>query len=215
MTEQTKAQYRSNQKPRLTDKVAFRMMSFIHDDLYRKIRDPYAVLYAAGLEEGQTVLEVGCGPGFFTVPAARIVGDGGRVYALDINPLAVDKMRRKVSEAGAHNVETVLADAACTGLAREDFDLAFVFGLGRPIGGIDRIWAELHRLLKPGGTLAIEGRLEPPDGLFCATRQYGRVNVYAKIEGQVERESFSSQRAEQTPAHRQCRRRAARRRRWH
>ena len=60
---------------RRTSRMNFKMMSFIHETLYGLFRDPYKALNAAGLEAGQRVLEVGCGPGFFTIPAARIVGE--------------------------------------------------------------------------------------------------------------------------------------------
>ncbi|MHA1360918.1 MAG: SAM-dependent methyltransferase [Candidatus Helarchaeota archaeon] len=71
--------------------------------LYGLFRDPYKVLDAAGLEPGQRALEVGCGPGFFTIPAAHIVGEKGSVLALDINPAAVEHVRRKIKEAGVTN----------------------------------------------------------------------------------------------------------------
>ena len=84
----------------LVDRINFRLLSLIHDDLYGLIRDPEADLKAAGVQAGQRVLEVGCGPGFFTAPAARIVGKQGSLVALDINPLAIEKVERKI-ESGA------------------------------------------------------------------------------------------------------------------
>jgi ubiquinone/menaquinone biosynthesis C-methylase UbiE len=163
------------------DRAAFRMMSLIHEDLYTLIRDPYEILKAAGLETGQHVLEVGCGPGFFTVPAATIVGEGGILYALDINPLAMEKVQRKVSEARLTNVKTVLADAARSGLPNESFDLVFLFGLARLVGGPDAIWVEMHRLLKPGGSLAVEGRLQPDTALFRPVGSEGSISRFSKI----------------------------------
>jgi predicted methyltransferase len=58
-----------------TNEMNFKMMAFVHETLYGLFRDPTKALRDAGLEAGQTVLEVGCGPGFFTVPVARIVGE--------------------------------------------------------------------------------------------------------------------------------------------
>lgn len=164
----------------IADRVHFRMMSLVHEDLYGLFRDPYKALRPAGLKPGQEVLEVGCGPGFFTIPAARLVGDEGRVHALDINPLALERVRQKVEKEGMENVYTVLADAAQTGLTDESFDLIFVFGLGHARGGTERIMAELHRLLRPGGRLSIEGGQVPPRELFVPVRHEGRVTQYEK-----------------------------------
>ena len=166
---------------RRPNRMSFRMMSFIHETLYGLFRDPYKALNAAGLASGQKVLEVGCGPGFFTVPAARIVGDEGSVLALDVNPLAVEHVQRKIETEGVTNAEVTLANAAQTGLPHQSFDLAFVFGFARPIGGMEAIWTELHRLLKAGGTLSVEGRLRPPDRLFQPVKRQGRISQFRKV----------------------------------
>jgi len=164
-----------------TNKMNFKMMSFIHETLYGLFRDPYKALRDAGLEAGQAVLELGCGPGFFTVPAARIVGDGGTVLALDINPVAVEHVRRKIQKAGVSNAKVVLANAAQTDLPDRSLDLIFVFGFARAVGGMAAIWPELHRLLKPGGTLSVEGRSQPPNRLFKAGQRDGRIARFRKL----------------------------------
>ena len=164
-----------------TNEMNFRMMAFVHETLYGLFRDPTKALRDAGLEAGQTVLEVGCGPGFFTVPAARIVGDGGAVVALDVNPVAVEHIRRKIQQAGVANAKVILANAAQTDLPGRSFDLVFVFGFARAAGGMTAIWPELHRLLKPGGTLSVEGRLQPPSRLFEAGQRQGRIAQLRKV----------------------------------
>jgi ubiquinone/menaquinone biosynthesis C-methylase UbiE len=161
--------------------ISFKMMSLIHETLYGLFRDPYKALNAAGLEDGQQVLEVGCGPGFFTVPAARIVGETGSVLAVDVNPLAAEHVQRKIEMEGTTNARAMSANAARTDLPDQGFDLAFVFGFARPIGGMKAIWLELYRLLKPTGILSIEGRLRPPSELFQLVKRQGRISRFRKI----------------------------------
>ena len=165
----------------LSDKVHFKMMSLVHETLYGLFRGPYEALDAAGLEPGQKVLEVGCGPGFFTIPASRLVGEKGGVCALDISPLAVERVRQKIEKEGATNVETILADAAQTGLPAQSFDLIFVFGIAHPVGNMEDILIELHRLLKPAGVLSVEGRLRPSNELFHPVKRQGRVFQFRKV----------------------------------
>jgi predicted methyltransferase len=55
-----------------------------------RLMDPRQILHGAGIRAGQTVLEVGCGRGFFTLPATGMVGPAGCIYALDVTGAAVD-----------------------------------------------------------------------------------------------------------------------------
>jgi predicted MPP superfamily phosphohydrolase len=80
--------------------------------------------------------------------------------------------------------ELVILDLVPSSLAdlpEQSFDLAFVFGLARPIGGMEAIWTELHQCLKPQGILAVEGRLRPPDRLFQFVKRQGRIAQFEKI----------------------------------
>jgi ubiquinone/menaquinone biosynthesis C-methylase UbiE len=165
----------------LANKIKFKMMCLVHETLYGVFRDPYRALQAAGVKAGQQVLEVGCGPGFFTIPAAKVVGEGGNILALDVNPLAVEHVQQKIETAGVINTKTMLANASQTDLPDQSFDLVFVFGFPRPIGGIETIWPELHRLLKPGGVLSVEGRLVPPSKLFEAVERQKRISQFSKV----------------------------------
>jgi len=166
---------------RQPNRMNFRMMSFIHETLYGMFRDPYKVLNAAGLEPGQEVLEVGCGPGFFTIPAARIVGETGSVLALDVNHLALEHVRQKIKTERVTNAKTMLANAAQTDLHDQSFDLTFLFGLARPMGDRGKMWSELHRLLKSEGTLSVEGRLRPPIELFQPVIRQGSISRFRRV----------------------------------
>jgi ubiquinone/menaquinone biosynthesis C-methylase UbiE len=159
------------------DRISFSIIRLFHEKLYGLTKDPGPPLKTAGLTPGQTVLEVGCGPGFFTIPASEMLGDEGRLVAIDVNPYAVEHVQRKLAAAGVTNASAHLADATATGFEDGSFDAVFVFGLPRARGGgFDGLWPELHRVLRPGGTLAFEGSREPPAQLF--TREAHDADIY-------------------------------------
>ena len=72
--------------------------------------DPGPMLGDLGVTAGSTVVDYGCGPGLFTLAAARLVGPGGTVYAVDLEPRMVELVRRRAEEAGLANVRAVTSD---------------------------------------------------------------------------------------------------------
>jgi len=113
-------------------------------------------LEGSRIRSGQEVLEAGCGTGFFTIPAAELVGDEGRVYAIDSHPLAIEQVAKKIRDAGLTNVRLIKADAIETGLASDCIDLVLLFGvIPSPTLPLGRLLPEMHRLLKPEGALAV------------------------------------------------------------
>lgn len=163
--------YRSNLE---TSNIAYWTIRVMHDNpLLPLVRNPNKILKAAGLEESQKVLEVGCGPGFFTIPAARIVGDEGHIYAVDVHPRAVDRVKKKIEKAALKNVTPMCINASNTGLPGESVDLAFLFGLRYIAGGLESVISELHRVLKPGGILSFEKTRESEGELIKEVEQGG------------------------------------------
>jgi len=137
---------------------AFKMMALIHDNPIRRIlSNPYNTLKAAGLKHGQIVLEVGCGPGFFTIPAAKTVTDTGMVYALDIHPLAIKRVQEKITKEKITNVKTIHKSTTETGLPDQSIDLVFLFGIIHRIDEVFKvILKELYRILRVDGILSIQ-----------------------------------------------------------
>ena len=136
---------------------SYKMIEIMHDNrLLPYFRDPYKLLEDAGLKRGQHVLEVGCGPGYFTIPAAKLVGAEGGVYAVDVHPRAIARVKEKIDANGVKHVTPMLANAAETDLPDDSIDLAFLFGLRYIVGGLEGLLKELHRVLKPGGILSFE-----------------------------------------------------------
>ena len=168
---------------------SFRIIELMHDNrLLPYFKDPYKLLRAAGLEQGQKVLEVGCGPGYFTIPAAEIVGDEGVVYAVDVHPRAIERVKEKIAANGLRNVTPMLTNAAEMGLPDGSIDLAFLFGLRYIAGGLESVLTELHRVLKTGGKLSFEktrGSEEKMTGEveragFRYTGKQGRILVFIR-----------------------------------
>lgn len=124
--------------------------------LRRWLMPPEKTLHGAEIKPGQTVLEVGCGTGFFTLPAAEIIGESGHLIAMDPLSDFVDRVGRKVRDAGLKNVEVVRRDALNTGLEAVSIDMVLLFGvLPYPTLPLDRLLPEIHRILKKKGTMAV------------------------------------------------------------
>lgn len=136
-------------------RLSFWMIRFMHDNfLLRLLRNPYRMLESLGLKRGQKVLEVGCGPGFFTLPAVEIVGKEGYIYALDVNPFAVKCVSKKITKEGIAHAKALHANAADTGLPDHHIDLAFFIGVPHVAGGMQPVLRELNRVLKPSGRIS-------------------------------------------------------------
>ena len=78
---------------------SFRVMS-LEFRLRDFFRPPERILREAGIRNGMTVLDFGCGPGGFSLAAAKLVGPDGRVYAVDNHPLARDNRSESRRPAG-------------------------------------------------------------------------------------------------------------------
>jgi len=69
-------------------------------------KNPSKVLLEVGVRAGHVVLDFGCGSGTYTIPAAKLVGDRGRVYALDVNREFLDKMEQLAKQEGRARVKS-------------------------------------------------------------------------------------------------------------
>jgi demethylmenaquinone methyltransferase/2-methoxy-6-polyprenyl-1,4-benzoquinol methylase len=124
--------------------------------LRRWLFDPRRTLRGADLKPGQTVLEVGCGTGFFTLLAAEMIGDDGHLIAMDPLSDFVKRVSEKVEDADLKNVEVVRRDALNTRLVSASVDVVLLFGVvPYPTIPLSRLLPEMHRVLRQEGTLAV------------------------------------------------------------
>lgn len=148
--------------------------------LRERIFDPVKTLQGADVRPGQTVLEVGCGTGFFTLPAAQLIGEQGRLVAMDVSAGFIERVRTKVHAAGLENVRVVKRDALDTGLETASIDKVLLLGvIPFPLLPLDRLLPEMHRILKPEGTLAVW--LFPPLVHFWVPGAILRTGLFTSI----------------------------------
>jgi ubiquinone/menaquinone biosynthesis C-methylase UbiE len=136
--------------------------SWIVDNPLRRW-DVRHALARAGLEAGETVLELGPGPGAFTVDAAMRVGPEGTLIAVDIQPAMIAQVERRVRKAGLTNVETHVASAYDLPLDDGTVDRAFLITVLPEIPDPVRGLREVYRVLKPGGIVSTTEEFLDPD----------------------------------------------------
>ena len=121
-----------------------------------RYRDPVATLGPFGIGPGDSVLDLGCGTGTFTVEMARQVGNSGRVHAVDIQASMIEAARSRVESADvASRVSFHHCGAYSLPLESDSVDVAIAIAslseMPQPLFALE----EVRRVLKPGGRLAV------------------------------------------------------------
>jgi ubiquinone/menaquinone biosynthesis C-methylase UbiE len=107
------------------------------------------------LEPGERVLDLGCGAGTDSLVAAQMVAPAGQVVGIDMTHEMLDKARRGAAEMGAENAEFVEGEAEQLPFADASFDVVISNGVIDLIPDKDAVFAELHRVLTPGGRIQV------------------------------------------------------------
>jgi len=120
------------------------------------LMNPMKTLKGSNIQPGETVLEVGCGTGFFTIPIAQLIGDQGCLVAMEVLADYIERVSKKVQAAALKNVRVIKRDALDTGLDTASVDTVLLFGVVPfPSLPLNRLLPEMHRVLKPEGNLAV------------------------------------------------------------
>jgi ubiquinone/menaquinone biosynthesis C-methylase UbiE len=115
------------------------------------------------IEPGQTVADLGCGNGFYTLKLARMVGPEGKVYAVDIQPQMLILLMRRAEKAGLENIVPVLGSVVDPGLPEEQIDLILLVDAYHEFSHPEEMLARMRASLKPAGRVALaEFRAEDP-----------------------------------------------------
>ncbi|MDW8002359.1 MAG: arsenite methyltransferase [Deltaproteobacteria bacterium] len=109
----------------------------------------------AGLREGEKVLDIGSGAGFDCFLASKMVGRTGKVIGVDITKEMVNKAKAIAKKEGYDNVEFIVGDMESLPISENSIDVVIsncAINLSTDKG---RVFAEVYRILKPGGRIAI------------------------------------------------------------
>jgi ubiquinone/menaquinone biosynthesis C-methylase UbiE len=119
----------------------------------RKWQNPEALLAVIGLKAGLTFIDVGCGEGFFAIPAAKIVGRKGRVYALDLDEDAITELKKKTAREGLKNLDAVVGGAEDTVFCKACADIVFFGIVLHDFSMPAKVLGNAKTMLKPAGRL--------------------------------------------------------------
>ncbi len=122
--------------------------------LRRLIQNPEKIL-RPHIHDGMTVMDIGCGMGFFSIPIAGMVGERGRVYAVDLQEKMLDVLLKRAKKAGvADRILTHVSESSRIGLdIRSDF--IFAFYVVHEVRDIQGFLAQLRDCLSENGRLLI------------------------------------------------------------
>ena len=115
---------------------------------------PVEVMDALGVKPGHKVADIGSGSGYFTFHLAARVGAEGKVYAVDIDQAALNKVQRRKEREKLEQVETILGESADPRLPN-GLDSVLIVDTYHEFREYDRMLQAVFRALKPGGRLAI------------------------------------------------------------
>ncbi|MFA6295747.1 MAG: methyltransferase domain-containing protein [Patescibacteria group bacterium] len=120
--------------------------------------NPKDILRQSDIAQNMIVADLGCGSGYMTFAASKLVGPSGIVYAVDVQKAVLSGIRSDISFYGARNVKPVWADIEvpnATGISNDSVDLVMLVMNLYQSKKPDMIFAESYRMTKPGGKLLV------------------------------------------------------------
>jgi len=129
--------------------VAFKVVDFAYPCIKKRVKK-------FGIEKGMTVVDYGCGPGRYATRFAELVGEEGRVYAVDIHEMAIEGVRKRIGKYNMNNIEPMLIEGYESTLPGNAADVVCAIDMFSIIKKPTEFLAELRRITKNDGTLIID-----------------------------------------------------------
>ena len=130
----------------------------------RKWQNPEAILADIGLKPGFTFVDIGCGGGFFTLPAARMVGRRGKVYGLDVDARSITSLKELAAKEGLKNLNLTAGQAEESVICEQGADIVFFGIVLHDFQDPARVLENARRMVKSAGKLVnLDWKKEPMD----------------------------------------------------
>ncbi len=145
-------------------------LCFTFDNPIRKLfHDPIKIL-SPYIQEGFTVVDIGPGMGYFTIPMCRLVGEPGRVIAVDIQQQMLERLNRRALKAGVAAQLSTLLSTAEGFRTDEKADFVLTFWMVHEVPHKEKLFQDIHSLLRPGGQyLLVEPKIHVTEKAFART----------------------------------------------
>ena len=146
---------------------------------------PEKALDALNLKPGMVVADIGAGVGYMSLRMARRVGPSGKVYANDLQPEMLDRLRQNAAKAGIGNVVTVAGEVADPKLPANTMDLVLLVDVYHEFSQPQQMLRKIRETLKPDGRLVLlEYRAEDPNVPIIAEHKMTVAQVKAELEAE-------------------------------
>lgn len=162
--------------------VCSHWMAWSLDNGLRRLMCSPARVVSDYIKPGDQVMDLGCGPGFFTLAMADLVGEGGSVLAVDLQPEMLSKVDRKRQKSGYENrirLHTCSVDSLNLTPETGRFDFVLAYYMIYELPDARRTLGELKMLLKPKGkVLVVEPRFHVSRSMFVETLDQARAEGF-------------------------------------
>ncbi|MCD6081532.1 class I SAM-dependent methyltransferase, partial [candidate division WOR-3 bacterium] len=142
-------------------------------------------LQAIGVKSGNIVVDFGCGSGCYAIPAAKLVGATGTVYAVDENDDMLEKLKSRIMMYGVRNVVTIHGDETSLRVIGDDaVDVILAYDVLHFMDKVrrGRLYQEFHRILKPEGLLSVYPKHNRDDSPMWELQELSVEDVIEEIE---------------------------------
>ena len=127
----------------------FRIIDFVYPYIDKRVQN-------FGIQPGMTVVDYGCGPGRYATKFANLVGDNGRVFAVDIHELAIEGVKKRIQKQGLKTITPILAKGYDSGIPDGTADIVCAIDMFFKITDPSAFLKELRRITRPEGFLVID-----------------------------------------------------------